>query len=135
MDEKQKVTFREILPAGCPPIDANLEDEFIVIRLAKTGNPTQECFHSHAVIGLLPVGDNDPCEFASCSFFRAIDPTDYARSIKKLPNFKKYFTHAFFMTTCASMGKYRLNKKTKHVDVWFYSSFDPVAAVTSVSGL
>ncbi len=129
---KQQVTYREKLPDNCPPIDANIEDEFLIMRMAKIETPTQACFHSKAALGEKARGDITLCELASCSCFRAQEPDDFRKAIAKLPRFKKHFTHVFFLTTSKKIGKYKINPKSSHVDVWFYSDFDPVLAVTEV---
>ena len=129
-NSEQTSPYREILPDECPNLSNCVADEMVVMRMSNQPHPTPECFSSHAALGLDP-GDNDPCEFASCSLFTTNKPDDFEQAIRRLPGVK-WKTTVFFLKANASMGRYDLNKKSKHVNMWFFSACNPVEAVYHV---
>ena len=114
-------------------LDNCITDDMVVMRMSNESSPTQQCFVSFAALGLDP-GDNDPCEFASCSMFTTNKPNDFEQAIRRLPGIK-WKKSVFFLKTNKNMGRYDLNKKSKHVNMWFYAACNPVNAVYHVQAV
>ena len=125
--------FAETLPEQCPPNEATPLSDAVLIRLAKKATPTLECFSSHAARGLPIRGDVDPCCHASCSFFEHDEKGEQLNAMRLLPRFKN-FTHAFLLSVGPEAGLALVSAK-KHVDLWMFKSFNPVAAVTTVQAM
>lgn len=115
----------------CPPEDAVPPEEALVIRLAKTPTPTAACFRSHAARGLPIRGDTSPCRHASCSVFFNDEKCEQLNAMRRLPHFRS-FTHAFLLRVTPTSGL-ALAGAEKHLDLWMFKSFDPVAAVEEVA--
>lgn len=118
------VQFRESLPCGCPPDDADLKERLVGMRMSKRESPSSDCFDSKAHMSL-PQGDTDPCDFASCSYFQVPDGLDFKKAIEKLPKFKRFYTHVFFTDIGPECGRYNINRKSRHINVWFYAAYKP----------
>ena len=103
-----------------------------MIRLAKTPTPTASDFASHAARGL-PIRGNDTCSHASCSMFLHDAEDEQLNAMRALPHFRN-FTHAFLVQVDNASGM-ALEGKNKHVDLWLFRTFNPVAAVAEVRAL
>lgn len=122
--------YWEDLPPGCPPAEAVPPAASQMIRLAKTDTPAPDCFVSHAAKGLPIRGGASPCAHASCSLFYHDREHEQINAMRRLPRFKN-FTHAFLVEIDDNSGM-GLAGHGKHLDLWMFKSFDPVAAVVSV---
>lgn len=125
--------FLEALPPQCPPQNAVPLNGDTFIRLAKQDQPTLDCFLSHAARGLPVKGDVDPCRHASCSLFEHDEEGDQLRAMRLLPRFKN-FTYAFLLKLGPEAGL-ALTGSKKHVDLWMFKGFNPLAAVTAVKAM
>lgn len=122
-----KSAFREGLPNGCPPVDAiDLAYEAIV-RFLPANPPAQDHFDSHAAKGKPRPKSINPCVWASCSFLR-----DKATALKYLPKIRGNYKLLALLTIPKGAG---LSKGDKHIDFWFFESFDPLCAITDIESI
>jgi hypothetical protein len=117
LDRTEK--WAELLPEGCPPLTAK-PITGLFWRLSKTASAVADTFKSKHAIGLPASPDTTLCHHASCSFFEKDDNDDHHEAIRKLPRFKKFFSHAFLVHLDESMGVGERSKKGSHVHFWFY---------------
>jgi hypothetical protein len=121
--------FLEQLPDGCPPTDALPPEPCDVIRLAKGSTPTHADFASHAARGL-PLRGPMTCSYASCSLFYHDAGAEQLNAMRRLPRFKN-FKYAYIVRVDQGSGV-GIAGGGKHLDLWMFKAFDPVAAVKSV---
>jgi len=121
--------FLELLPDGCPPGDALPPEPTVVIRLAKEPTPSAEHFASHAARGL-PLRGPMTCSYASCSLFFHDAGGEQLNAMRRLPRFKS-FKYAYIVKVDQGSGV-GIAGGGKHLDLWMFKTFDPVAAVQSV---
>lgn len=116
--------YKEQLPLECPPETAQRVSRMEVVRALQTGTPTQDDFRSHAALGKINKVGCSPCRWASCSVFVA------PNKLEKLPKIRKlvYFAHLEIDQTS---GVVQFGNGG-HIDLWMFSGFDPLAAVTKV---
>ncbi|TXM96737.1 hypothetical protein FV242_33180 [Methylobacterium sp. WL64] len=123
--------FAEQLPANCPPADAAKTSKRQLLRLGRKDPPTPQCFESYSAKGRTCDDDTDPCEHASCSTFIHYENDDFAQALSRLPSFKKFYKYLHFMNIDEKTGIMKINQYTGHVDLWIFSTFDPVSSVGS----
>lgn len=126
------MVYLEELPLKCPPDDAVNGELDPVYRLLPADKPEIEHFYSHQKLGRgLPNGV-DLCRFASCSLFSC---ETAARAVASIPKLRSKVTHIAAVKVDAADGVFLHNTKTKHVDLWPFSTFDVVKAVVGVKPL
>jgi hypothetical protein len=116
--------FREVLPPSCPTSgSANLQP----MKLLRLVGPHDLCnadFHSHMALNFPCPSPERACEWASCSMFLTSTPAHQLNGLRKFKRLKGK-TRVAFIDVNQQTGIAHI-KDTKHVDVWMYSSFDPV---------
>ena len=122
--------FRELLPDNCPPEDAHMGGYEVLYRFVPATPATNGDFDSHAAKGKAPPPTVDPCRWSSCSFFRSRKD---ALSKLKLPKAKARFSH--FAVVNVPQGSGYSVEKSGHVDLWMFSTFDPVSAIVKYEEL
>jgi hypothetical protein len=123
--------WAEELPQNCPPATA-LPFEGTVMRLSKTPVPDENTFKSYAALKIEIKGDVSPCHHASCSVFQKDKKYNFGDAIRKLPRFKKYYTHIFFININKEDGVAEISRgASRHIHLWFYATFNPIAAIIS----
>jgi len=72
----------------------------------------------------------DPCKWRSCSMFLSRDKAiDIAG---KLPKSRIRDPHLALVNISPSDGRALVNAKTKHIDLWLSSTFNPAAAIVEL---
>lgn len=130
---RNAMAYLEDLPLKCPPDDATKGELTPLYRLLPADQPKIEHFYSHHKRGgRLPSG-LDLCRFASCSLFTC--ETTARAVVASSPKLRSKVTHVAAVKVDAADGVYLHNEKTKHVDLWPFSTFDVAKAVTGVKAL
>lgn len=124
--------YLEQLPQQCPPESAAAGSLDKAFRLLPDGAPKIEHFYSHQKLGRKLPDGLDSCRFSSCSLFSC---ESKARAVAALPKRRASFTHVASVKVDVHTGVYMINEKTKHIDLWPYSTFDVAAAVVGVKPL
>lgn len=120
--------FFEALPDQCPPADA-VENEIGQAYRIVFGDPaTVEHFKSHAALGKKPPSDMDECRFASCSLFTSLDRV---KSVAQLPKLRAQGPILAEVTIAHGSGRWIAHGD--HIDFWMYDTFDPIAAIVSMT--
>lgn len=126
--------FREELPPGCPPDDAQDTFDMEVLRLVRSDTLQSDDFDSHAKLGKQLPKNVCGCRWASCSVFKSDQGKHLPNAMTKLPLVKKkLFTHVAVLQLDANSGKFTESKSgSGHLDLWMYAGFSPLQAVTEV---
>lgn len=117
--------FNEPLPPSCPPSYSSNGALGQVWRLVKNNPPDENDFLSHAALGKHDY-TNDPCGFASCSFWQK---EEQAREKQKLPKLRD--RKLAELNIPAGSGHWVI-KKNGHVDFWRYQGVNILSQVVSV---
>lgn len=123
------MNFRENLPEQCPPDDAADVSYSSLWRLVSAQEVCAGDFDSHAKLGKVPPNRSvDLCRWASCSFF-----TNKAgvQNLVALPKMRAKYSWAAEVAVPVGAGVSKLHNS--HVDLWLWSSFDPLAAIVTVA--
>jgi hypothetical protein len=123
------VKFREILPAGCPPKDAQDIECADAFRFIPAATAALAHFASNAAKQETPPPGIDACRWASCSLYTDMATVQKKRKLKKL----RSYIHVAKLKIGAGSGY--LIIANSHIDFWMFETFDPVAAVVHVEGL
>lgn len=120
--------YKEELPDGCPPLDAENVQNIVFYRLVKSHPPTEEDFIS--LKGQNPTKDynSHECEARALSVFVELSG---ALEVLKLPTQKgKQITK---LKLGSNSGKHkRTFTRQHHHSWWVYSSIDPLACCETV---
>jgi hypothetical protein len=121
--------FREALPRGCPPPDAAVPSKQIVYRLTLCDPPTQRDFDSSAARGRPLRLNDDACCHSSCSVAVACDRgRQRLADLSNLPFYKRKRTYIAHIAIDSKSGSIKVTHNSAHVDLWMFSTFDPVSA-------
>jgi hypothetical protein len=116
--------FCEELPPQCPPPEAEdiaIEEAWRVVSGAEL---TAEDFYSHARKQIPKRPTATDCDHASCSLFTSRDKV--AALASRLPKTRIANPWIARVAIPVGAGLSVANKKTLHVHLWMYKSFDPL---------
>ena len=128
-----QVRFKEALPemSGndlCPPRDAEAPIKQIVVRFIPAAPPKAEHFLSHHALGRPLPYKVDLCRWASCSVYKDLP------ALNKLPKLRERFQSFARLEIDEAAGVVKLGKGG-HLDLWMFSTFDPLNSVLDCSPL
>jgi hypothetical protein len=124
------MVFLEELPPQCPPANAVGASFEVAYRVVSCGQPTIKDFWSQAALGVPIRPTADPCKWRSCSMFLSRDKAvDIAG---KLPKSRIREPHLALVNIAPSDGRALVNNKTKHIDLWLSSTFNPDDAIVEL---
>jgi len=126
---QQVSLFKEMLPGGCPVDEARNLPEQVVVRLVSREALDATDFASHAALGKSRPDEICPCKWSSCSVFGGRKGLQTAIDMVALPRYRKRFSHLAHLQIDGRSGLGVVNDKSGHIDLWMFSSFDPVSAV------
>jgi hypothetical protein len=125
----ETVKFRETLPPGCPPKEAQDIECAEAFRFIPAATPESAHFASNAAKRETPPPGIDACRWASCSLYTDMATVQKKRKLKKL----RSYTPIAVLKIGAGSGY--LIIANSHIDFWMFETFDPVAAIVRVEGL
>jgi hypothetical protein len=125
----ESMSFREELPAGCPPASAHEGECSAAYRFVSSATPDAQAFASHAALQKTRPPMIDSCRWASCSMYTDMDTIQKKRKFKNL----KQYTHIALLKIGAGSGK--LIEEGSHIDFWMFDTFNPIGAIVSVKDL
>lgn len=116
------MSYREPLPPGCPPDEAEeIETSREVFRLVRTNPPTEKDFKSKRAENLVPKPQRvSECVFCGVSVFPK--RRDAVAKTRKLPNFKGLLVCRVTLT--AGAGKIQKTSPGGHHTWWPLADFD-----------
>lgn len=115
------ISFREKLPSGCPPHDANNPNGLTVYRLVASNPAKSSDFDSHKAIGLPFPGGTPECQSVSCSVFDSLKRLDEMMILPK-PRARYHFAVSLVLNSKSGVVK---GGKKGHYDWWICSGFMP----------
>ena len=123
--------YLEPLPPQCPP-DAAIDQAIPVAYRVVGANPaTSACFESQAAKNRPLLEIDNACSHRSCSMFTSFDKASNIAS--RLP--KPRESGPLIATVTIPTGAGRSKIARKHIDLWFYKSFNPTASVLKIEEL
>lgn len=115
-------SYKEHLPPLCPPSDASPPARQKVWRFTDNNPVIAHDFLSYRALKRQVLPGTDACRASSCSVFTA--PCE----LSKLPKLREKFVAELNIDEKSGLAK----KKRKHIDLWMFTSFDPVANTSKV---
>lgn len=122
--------FREKLPPKCPPGKAAPLAQQILVRFVGPGDVTDADFHSYAALGIPGCQAGKECDWASCSMFLKSITRAQLKELLKYPRLKEKTAVALIKVNNSTGVAYI--RKTRHVDVWMFDSYDPMKHIQTV---
>lgn len=122
--------YFENLPDQCPPCRASDASFDSALRFVSSVDPkklTIDDFKSYAALGQRRP-NTDPCELASCSFFKDSGCKGF-KAARKLPKLRQ--KPVARLSIPQGSGKSTVNEKG-HIHFWMYVSFDPLTHIQEV---
>lgn len=123
------MTYRETLPASCPPSNSNHPKEASLWRLLCAVAPSKDDFDSQHHKNKTRKF-KDQCGARAVSLVTSLEA---CRAAVKLP-WMSAFTHAVEVKCCPTLGIWD-NDKPTHVNWWPYKDVDPLKQLGSVREL
>ena len=124
--------FKEALPPNCPPDGAKNPVPQVVLRLVSNQDVTEEDFFSYAKLGKKPHFDVCPCLLASCSVFSSSSGGHRIGAHIKLPKLRgRKYVAKVKLTPQSGLVQYA-NSNSGHIDLWMFSTFNPLENVLEV---
>lgn len=122
------IQYKEELPDGCPPPDAEDIHDVVFYRLVKSHPPTEEDFTSLKAQNQTKNHKSHECEACALSVFVELSG---AVELLKLPTQKGKQIAKLKLGSNTGKHKRTFNRPHHH-SWWIYNSFDPLACCEAV---
>lgn len=124
--------WRDVLPASCPPLDAQEPDDKVVLRLIPEEAASPSDMQSGATSGRHKPRNCDDCTWCACSVWEEETKREKLADLAKLPNLSdmKYIARVRLKR---ESGVFKPHEKDpNHLKFWVARSFSMVSSVEGV---